>query len=144
MTDPLLAPALLAAFAPAHHVNPDDLPWIPSGTPGKSSKPLGFLPDNRGFVELLRMEPGLVMPLHRRTGEIHAWNITDWWKIEGDDDMVALVVVMGEVEFVHADGRVRSRATAASQFQEYMAYCHANGLRPMHHFVTGAASVPAS
>lgn len=160
MTDTSLTPALLAAFAPACHVNPEALPWIPSGIPGKSSKPLCFLPENRGFVELLRMEPGLIMPLHRHTGEIHAWNLagwrrlctgelvgpgdyvyeppgnTDWWKIEGDEAMVALVVVTGEVEFVHADGRIRSRANAATQLQEYKAYCQAMGLRPLDHLST--------
>ena len=156
MTDPSLIPSLLAAFAPAHHVIPEAVPWIPSGTPGKSSKPLCFMPDSRGFVELLRMEPGIVMPLHRHTGEVHAWNLsgyrrlctgeligpgdyvyelpgnTDWWKIEGDQTMVALVVVMGEVEFLHADGRIRSVATAAHQFREYSDFCRANGLRIAH------------
>lgn len=156
MSEETLMPALLAAFAPAHHVKPDDMPWIPSGTPGKSSKPLCFLPDNRGFVELLRMEPGVVMPLHRHSGDIHAWNLvgsrrlctgeligpgdyvyeppgnTDWWKIEGEVPMVALVVVLGDVEFIHADGRLRSRADAASQLAAYLAYCRANGVLPAH------------
>lgn len=152
MIDVPPTPALFSGFAPAHHVHPDDMPWIPSGTPGKSSKPLCFMPGNRGFVELLRMEPGVVMPLHRHTGEIHAWNLagyrrlctgelvgpgdyvyepsnnTDWWKIEADETMVALVVVIGEVEFLHGDGRVRSVVTAADQFREYSDYCRANGL----------------
>jgi quercetin dioxygenase-like cupin family protein len=79
--------------------------WVPASTPGKSSSPLRFLADDRGFVELLRMEPGVVMPLHRHAGEIHAYNLggtrklctgkligpgdyvyeppgnEDWWKI---------------------------------------------------------------
>lgn len=151
MTEQTFMPAALAAFAPAFHAPHGDL-WIPSGTPGKSSRPLCFLPDDAGFVELLRMEPGVVMPLHRHTGDIHAYNLagsrllctgervgpgdyvyeppgnTDWWKIVGDETMVALVVVMGAVDFIHADGRVRSRADAASQRADYRAYCAAHGL----------------
>lgn len=78
---------------------------MPTSTPDKSSSPLRFFADDRGFVELPRMEPGVVMPLHRHTGEIHAYNLggtrklctgeligpgdyvyeppgnEDWWKI---------------------------------------------------------------
>jgi quercetin dioxygenase-like cupin family protein len=30
---------------------------------------------NRGFVELLRFEPRSFSPLHRHTGEVHAFNL---------------------------------------------------------------------
>src|SRR3546814_15206623 len=55
--------------------------WVPSSTTGKSSSPLRFFADDRGFVELLRMEPGTVMPLHRHTGEIHAYNLSGMRKL---------------------------------------------------------------
>lgn len=126
--------------------------WVPSSTPGKSSSPLRFLQDDRGFVELLRMEPGVVMPLHRHTGEIHAWNLTgtrrlctgevigpgdyvyeppgnvDWWKVVGDEPMLALVIVMGTVEFLGPDHAVTLRASATSQRTAYARYCHEQGL----------------
>lgn len=99
----------LIDYLPARFATADATPWIPSSTPGKSARPLRFLAGNRGFVELLRMEPGVVMPLHRHSGEIHAFNLSgrrklctgevvgpgdyvyeppgnvDWWKIIGDE-----------------------------------------------------------
>ncbi|MDR6840438.1 cupin domain-containing protein [Pseudoxanthomonas sacheonensis] len=149
---------VLTDYLPARFSTTADLPWIPSATPGKSSKPLRFLADDRGFVELLRMEPGVVMPLHRHTGEIHAYNLagsrklctgevigpgdyvyeppgnTDWWKIVGDETMVALVIVMGTVEFVGPGGSVRARASASTQLAEYERHCREHGL-PVHDLV---------
>ncbi|MFA6986378.1 MAG: cupin domain-containing protein [Arenimonas sp.] len=122
-----------------------DLPWLPTATPGKSLKLLCCLEDDRGFVELLRMEPGVRMPLHRHTGEIHAYNLsgsrqlctgeivgpgdyvyeppgnTDSWQAVGDAPMVAFIVVMGAVEFLGADGTVLSTASADSMRRQYAA-----------------------
>ncbi|HET9820140.1 MAG TPA: cupin domain-containing protein [Rhodanobacteraceae bacterium] len=137
--------------APAHLVADADLPWVPSGTPGKSSKPLRFMGE-RGFVEMLRMEPGTVMPLHRHTGEVHVLHLAgerllssgervgpgdyvfepagnvDWWKVVGEETLVALVVVMGEVEFLGPGGEVRFTASAATQRTAYEKHCERNGL----------------
>lgn len=148
----------LIDYLPARSSTTADLPWRPSATPGKSSKPLRFLADDRGFVELLRMEPGVVMPLHRHTGEIHAYNLagsrklctgevigpgdyvyeppgnTDWWKIVGDETMVALVIVMGTVEFIGPGGSVRAHASASTQLAEYERHCREHGL-PIHDLV---------
>lgn len=141
----------LQDFLPARVAAGPDTPWIPMNAE-KSWKPLRFLKDGRGFVELLRMAPGAVMPLHRHTGEIHAYNLagtrtlctgevigpgdyvyeppgnTDWWKVTGEDEMTALVVVMGAVEFIDAGGAVKSRADAHSQLQAYRDYCARHGL----------------
>jgi len=138
--------------APARLADSASLPWIPSPVPGKSSKPLRFLRGNRGFVELLRMEPGVAMPPHRHTGETHAFNLsgsrllssgevigpggyvyeppgnTDSWKVVGDEPLVALVVVMGEVEDLAPDGQVRGVANAATRFVEYQAFCRERGI----------------
>ncbi|HET7268405.1 MAG TPA: cupin domain-containing protein [Oleiagrimonas sp.] len=137
----------LLEYLPARAHTTGSRHWVPSGTPGKSSSPLRFLKDDRGFVELLRMEPGVVMPLHRHTGEIHAYNLSgtrklctgeligagdyvyeppgnvDWWKVVGDEPMLALVVVMGVVEFLGPDRAVTFRATAATQLAAYRDYC---------------------
>ncbi|MCB1744648.1 MAG: anti-sigma factor, partial [Gammaproteobacteria bacterium] len=51
-----------------------------------------------------------------------------WWKIVGDETMIALVVVMGEVAFLGPGGEVRARASAASQRDAYEAYCREHGL----------------
>jgi 2,4'-dihydroxyacetophenone dioxygenase len=143
---------VLREYLPARVSGTAHLPWIPSTTPGKSSKPLRFFSDDRGFVELLRMEPGVVMPLHHHTGEIHAYNLSgsrqlctgeivrpgdyayeppgniDSWRIVGDEPMIALVVVMGAVEFLGAGGEVQFRASAQSQLREYHDYCERHGL----------------
>jgi quercetin dioxygenase-like cupin family protein len=142
----------LREYLPARFSTNADLPWIPSATPGKSAKLLRVLADDRGFVELLRMEPGVVMPLHRHSGEIHAYNLSgsrqlctgeiigpgdyvyeppgnvDWWKIVGDEPMVALAIVMGTVEFLGPDGAVRARASASTQLADYQRYCREQGL----------------
>lgn len=142
----------LRSFLPARISASADSPWVPSVTPGKSARLLRLLPDDEGFVELLRMEPGVTMPLHRHTGEIHAYNLsgsrelctgevigpgdyvyeppgnTDWWRIVGAETMVALVVVRGKVEFLAADGSVRYTANAATQRAELERYCSDQGL----------------
>lgn len=142
----------LRDYLPAQYLASAQLPWIPSATPGKSAKPLRFLSGDRGFVELLRMEPGVLMPLHRHTGEVHAYNLsgsrqlctgeiigpgdyvyeppgnTDWWKIVGEEAMIALVIVLGEVEFLGPGDRVRARASAATQRAEYEHYCREHQL----------------
>ncbi len=144
---------MLKEFLPAGTVASTDLPWIPSDTPGKSAKPLRFLDDGRGFVELLLMQPGCVMPLHRHSGEVHAYNLsgqrklctgeligpgdyvhepagnTDWWKIVGDDPMLALVVVYGQVDFLHADGSLRYSVDAHTQRAGYERHCREHGLQ---------------
>ena len=145
--------ALLAMFAP--RVARATLPWVPSPIRGKSSRPLRFLRDDRGFVELLRMEPGVAMPLHRHAAETHAFNLSgtrrlasgetigpgdyvyeppdnvDAWEVVGAEPMIALVVVMGHVEHLASDGSVRSIASASTRRAEYEAYCRAHGLEVM-------------
>jgi 2,4'-dihydroxyacetophenone dioxygenase len=137
---------------PLRYTDGEGLPWVPSPVPGKSSKPLRFLRSNRGFVELLRMEPGVVMPLHRHTGETHAFNLSgsrrpasgevigpggyvyeppgnvDSWEVIGDEPLIALVVVMGEVESLAPDGHVRGVANAATRFVEYQTFCRERGM----------------
>ena len=152
MSAPADSTCRMHAFLPARFTTEEDTPWVPSGMPGKASRPLRFLAGDRGFVELLRMEPGTVMPLHRHTGEIHAFNLrgsrqlctgeridaggyvyepagqSDWWKVIGCEPLLALVVVMGEVEFLDADGHIHARASAATQRTAYERHCHALGL----------------
>lgn len=151
MKRPSAAPAPPPSFPPARYSRNTELPWIPAA-PGKASQPLRFFRDDRGFVELLRMQPGTVMPLHRHTGELHAYQLsgrrqlctgeilgpgdyayepaghTDWWKIVGDEPMTALVIVMGEVEFLGPGGVIRDRASAGTQRAQYERHCREHGL----------------
>jgi quercetin dioxygenase-like cupin family protein len=130
----------------------DDLPWVPAATPGKAAKLLRLLPDDSGFVELLRMRSGLVMPLHRHTGAAHVYQLSgtrrlhtgqlvhagdyvfepagnvDSWSVVGDDDMLAFVVVFGAVEFLDPRHEVIERATASSMWEAYVRHCAQRGL----------------
>lgn len=141
----------IASFLPALVSAAAELPWIPTDTPGKSFKLLRLL-DQGGFVELLRMEPGTVMPLHRHLGPVHALNLSgertlctgevigagdyvfepagnvDWWKVTGNETLVCFVLVMGDVEYLHADGTLRQRITSAWLHQAYERHCAAQGM----------------
>jgi quercetin dioxygenase-like cupin family protein len=137
------------AFAPAA-----ELPWIPARTRGRWSKPLRFLPGDAGFVELLRMEPGTVMPLHRHSGEVHCYNLsgsrrlctgeligpgdyvyepaghTDWWEVVGAEPLELLVVVTGTIEFLGPADVVTGRIDAAGARAAYARHCREHGLVP--------------
>lgn len=142
-----------ATFLPARALARGTVPWVPL-SPGKSFKPLRFLRDDRGFVELLRLQPGETMALHRHTGEVHAFNLEgtrelctgevigpggyvyepagniDWWKAVGEAPVVVLVVVAGAVEYLDTEGNVTRRFTAKTLHDAYCEHCIANGIAP--------------
>jgi len=127
--------------------------WIPEGD-GKWSRPLGFLPGESGWVELMRLAPGVRLGLHRHTGPVHAFNVqgrrrlctgediaprgyvhepagnVDWWEATGDEPLVVFVVVMGAVEYLADDGTVLKRITTADRIADYRRYCSEHGLEP--------------
>lgn len=70
---------------PALPVDTDGMPWIATG-PGKSFRPLRFAAD--GWSELMRLEPGSAVALHRHTGEVHAFNIRGTREILGTGELV--------------------------------------------------------
>ncbi len=136
---------------PARAIGHGTVPWVPL-SPGKSFKPLRFLRDDRGFVELLRLDPGEAIPLHRHTGETHAFNLegsrqlctgevigpgdyvyepagnTDSWHVVGDVPLVVLVVVSGAIEYLDAERRVTKRYSAQTLMDLYHAHCRARGI----------------
>ena len=131
-----------------------DGPWIFEG-PGKWSRPLRFLKDGRGWVELMRLDPGVKITLHRHTGEVHAYNLqgqrrlssgevvapgdyvhepagnVDWWEAIGDEPLVVMVVVMGTVEYISHDGAVKRRITTADRIADYRRWCEETGTPPL-------------
>ncbi len=137
------------AFVP--HVAADTMPWVPLGQ-GKSFKPLRFLAGDRGFVELLRLEPGVAIARHRHTGEVHAFNLQGWreldtgerigpgdyvyepednidsWKVVGEEVLIVLVVVMGAVEYLDAAGNVLQRYAGSTLRDCYERHCAAAGI----------------
>ena len=78
------------SFEPAKPLDTGSMTWIPTG-PGKSFRPLRFAADR--WSELMRLEPGSAVALHRHTGEVHAFNLagtreifgTGEWARPGDD-----------------------------------------------------------
>jgi quercetin dioxygenase-like cupin family protein len=145
------APVQFPVLLPARTLADDAVSWVPLSA-GKSFKPLRFLREDRGFVELLRLEPGETIPLHRHTGETHAFNLegtrelctgevigpggyvyepegnVDGWKVVGDVPLVVLVVVMGAVEYLGAHGAVTHRYTAQTLKDLYERHCSAHGI----------------
>jgi quercetin dioxygenase-like cupin family protein len=138
-------------FLPPRNVGADATPWVPLSA-GKAFKPLRFLRDDRGFVELLRLQPGQEIALHRHTGEVHAFNLqgsrelctgevigpggyvyepsgnVDSWKVVGDTPLIVFVAVIGAVEYLDAHGAVTGRYTASRLLEIYREHCEANGL----------------
>lgn len=136
----------IAAIAPTLSGVHSDIPWVPLGE-GKSFKPLRFLSGNRGFVELLHLEPGVEIGWHRHTDEVHALNLqgsrelhtgevigpgkyvyepagnTDKWRAVGDTPLIVLVIVMGAVEYLGANGEVSACYTAETLRHRYQHYC---------------------
>jgi 2,4'-dihydroxyacetophenone dioxygenase len=130
----------------------DDMAWIPTD-PGKSFRPLRF--EANGWSELMRLEPGSSVALHRHTGEVHAYNLAGTRQILGNDKVVgpgdyfyeptgtidswqavgALpcivhIKVIGTVEYLDGDGRVSERADSASQLAAYLAWCDQERVEP--------------
>jgi quercetin dioxygenase-like cupin family protein len=131
------------------------VPWIPLGD-GEAFKPLAFLPNQRGRILLLRLDPGILVPRHRHTGEVHGFNLegqrklldndqlvgpgdyvyepagnVDSWMAVGDTVLTVFIVVRGAVEYLDDADKVIQRDTTATMAETYRRYCDANGLEPL-------------
>jgi 2,4'-dihydroxyacetophenone dioxygenase len=140
------------ALEPARPLDTDGMPWIPTG-PGKAFRPLHFAADS--WSELMRLEPGSAVPLHRHTGEVHAFNLSgtreifgtgervgpgnyvyepagtiDGWEAVGDEPCVIHIKVAGVIEYLGDDGQVTETVSAASQRGIYLSWCREHGVRP--------------
>jgi 2,4'-dihydroxyacetophenone dioxygenase len=141
--DPSLFPDAIAASA---------LPWGPTRA-GLAIKPLRFFPDMSGYVLLLRVEPGTVIPRHRHTGAVHAYHLSgqrklletgeviqpggyvyeppgnvDSWSVVGDEPLVAFIVLWGAVDYLDEQGNVTRSADAATAFETYRGHLEAIGV----------------
>jgi quercetin dioxygenase-like cupin family protein len=127
--------------------------WIPEGE-GKCSLPLQFLPGDSGWVELMRLQPGVRLGLHRHSGEVHALNLAgerrlndgrllragdyvyeppgnvDWWEATGSEELLVYVVVKGSVEYLGAHHTVLQRITTADRMADYHRHCASVGVQP--------------
>lgn len=137
---------------PAYPLDTQSQPWIPTG-PGKSFRPLRFTED--GWSELMRLEPGSVVALHRHTGDVHALNLSgrreiigtgeivgpggyvyeppgtvDVWGAVGDEPCVIHIKVTGDVEYLDDHGAVVDVTNSASQRAAYLAWCQQHDVTP--------------
>jgi quercetin dioxygenase-like cupin family protein len=133
----------------------ESLPWIPVG-PGEWIKPLRVLAGNRGRALLLRLEPGGIVPPHRHTGDVHAFNLegsrelidngqivgpgdyvyepagnADTWRVVGDTACTVFIVTRGVMEYLDDRGSVVQRDSADTLRKAYLHHCRDNGLEPV-------------
>ena len=137
---------------PALPVDTDGMPWIATG-PGKSFRPLRFAAD--GWSELMRLEPGSAVALHRHAGEVHAFNVSgtreilgsgelvgpgsyvyepsgtvDGWGAIGDEPCVVHIKVTGTIEYLDDKGQVIESVNAGTQRAVYLAWCRDHDVHP--------------
>jgi len=137
---------------PAFPLDTGQMDWIPTG-PGKSFRPLRFEPG--GWSELMRLEPGSAVALHRHTGEVHVYGVSgtrqilgtgeiagpgsyvyepagtvDAWQATGDEPCVLHLKVTGAVEYLDTGGNVTETVDSASQRAIYIDWCARHGAKP--------------
>lgn len=136
---------------PVPFVDTHEMDWVPLSE-GISFKPLSFFPDGSGYQLLLRVEPGTVIPRHRHTGEIHAFNLSgrrvlldtgdeigpgtyvhepvgnnDTWMAVGDEACIVHLEANGRVEYLDDAGNVVRHTDAHTAQAEYLAWCRSTG-----------------
>jgi anti-sigma factor ChrR (cupin superfamily) len=143
----------LPAFWSSRQTLEIDTPWVPLG-PGRALKPIRFLSEDRGYVALMQVDPGVAIPPHRHTGETHALTLsgrreladgvqvgpgdyvyepagnTDTWKTVGEAPVIVLIVVYGAVEYLTPQGAVAARYSAAGMEAAYRRHCGELGIAP--------------
>lgn len=123
----------------------DDLPWQQI-KPGFHRKLLRGGGDGDVRVQLLRLEPGTVIPRHRHAGEVHALNLTgsrklldtgevigpggyvyeppgniDSWMAVGDTPVIVFTTAQGAIEYLDDRDQVIGRTTTSGATREYQA-----------------------
>jgi 2,4'-dihydroxyacetophenone dioxygenase len=144
---------------PADPLQTSEMPWIETG-PGKSFRPLRFAGD--GWSELMRVEPGSVVGLHRHTGPVHALTLSgtrrilgsdeivgpgdyvyepggmvDGWEAVGDEPCVIHFQIEGAVEFLDEQGEIRYSCDSATQRAVYLTWCREANVAPAPQVLAG-------
>jgi len=137
------------------------MPWIPISE-GISYRPLRVAPD--GWTQLMRLQPGAVVGLHRHTGEVHAYNLSgtreilgtgehvgpgdyvyepagniDAWQAVGDQPCVIYVDVNGAVEYLDSAGAVTAVVDAGERRASFLRWARTAADVPA---VSGIAPLP--
>jgi len=138
---------MMQAMLPSPIADADALPWVQLA-PGFSFKVLRAPSDDETWVELLRLEPGTVIPRHRHTGEVHAFTLAghrelietgtivgpgsyvfeppgnvDSWRAVGSQPLIIVVGIRGAIEYLDDADAVIRRSTATTAAERYRRGC---------------------
>jgi anti-sigma factor ChrR (cupin superfamily) len=138
--------------SPTSPLPTDEMPWIETN-PGEAFRPLRFEID--GFSELIRLEPGNIVPRHRHTGDTHIFNLQgtreliesgeiagpgdyvyeppdtiDSWRAIGEEPCIVHVKVSGVVEYLDDDDQVVVLVDSDSERGAYLEGCERQGVTP--------------
>src|SRR5262245_61791664 len=139
--------ALASLPRPSPIADAEALPWVPIA-PGFSFKLIRATSDDDVWVELLRLEPGTIIPRHRHTGEVHAYTVAgrrelldtgeivgpgsyvyepsgnvDSWRAVGTVPLLIFVTVLRAIEYLDEHGAVIRRSTATTAAEAYRRGC---------------------
>src|SRR6476660_5706220 len=79
--------ALASLPSPSAIADTEAMPWVRIA-PGFSFKPIRATSDDDVWVELLKLEPGTIIPRHRHTGEVHAYTLSGQRELLETGDVV--------------------------------------------------------
>ena len=134
-----------------------DLPWVPFA-PYNDDVLLKYFridPVRGEILVSMRFPPGIELPTHYHTGIVIGHTMRGAWRyIEhdwvseagdtvyetaasshtpqsvGDEDAEVFFLIVGELEFVDADGNILARENWKTSMKRYHDYCEANGIEP--------------
>ncbi len=134
-----------------------DLPWVPF-TPYRDDVFLKYYridPVRGEILVSMKFPPGIQLPTHYHTGIVightvrGAWRYIehDWVSEAGDtvyetaasshtpmavddEETETFFLIVGELEFVDAEGNLLARENWKTSLQRYHDYCEANGIEP--------------
>lgn len=132
----------------------DSVPWVPISE-RSWFKPVRFAAGGDGWVNYVRVLAGGTIPRSRVTGGADAYTLSGTWRdlvtdclsgpgaytyeppgtpheaiVEGTDDMVALLVVRGRVEYLDPTDTVLRTDTAGTKQDAYLRYCVEHDIEP--------------
>ena len=127
---------------------------------GQVVPPLHFAAD--GWSELMRLEPGSAVAVHRHAGEVHAFTLAgtreifgtgervgpgsyvhepagtiDGWAAIGEEPCVVPIKVTGAIEYLAENGQVIESVSADTQRALYLAWCREHAVQPAAQILSG-------
>jgi hypothetical protein len=135
-------------------IRADAIDWVPLRE-GLSLRPLYFADD--GYAGQLRIEPGVLIPRHRHTGHVHAYNLAgsrelietgeiagpgtyvyeppgnvDSWRCVGEVPCIVHLSLTGCIEYLDDRGAVREVSSTRTAREAYVRWCRAQRVEPDH------------